>query len=317
VDKPQDPLNKNGPEGASNGGAAGSKPPADAVVGHKITAPGRAPADGVAAGGDADAEGVAGKVGAASGVDPQVIDLTAVKPVQVVDLAAASSVPVAALNTPASMMGPPSMLIGQKLTRSMLYILAGSIFLLLFYLGWMERTAGDDIRHNYGKDLNRGDIALYMAQRIQRFSDDLTQAQKDSRFAASEDSISDDKALRDTLGLLPDVTSEDRTQLTQCVELIATKETTGSDRANKIKPCVEILEKTKNDGMKAATAAMSLQMASEASAKLLEERQNLHEFWLKAAQLILLNLLLPVLTAVIGYTFGNNQAQQQQPPDSQ
>jgi hypothetical protein len=297
VDKPQDPLNKNGPEGASNGGAAGSKPPADAVVGHKITAPGRAPADGVAAGGDADAEGVAGKVGAASGVDPQVIDLTAVKPVQVVDLAAASSVPVAALNTPASMMGPPSMLIGQKLTRSMLYILAGSIFLLLFYLGWMERTAGDDIRHNYGKDLNRGDIALYMAQRIQRFSDD--------------------KALRDTLGLLPDVTSEDRTQLTQCVELIATKETTGSDRANKIKPCVEILEKTKNDGMKAATAAMSLQMASEASAKLLEERQNLHEFWLKAAQLILLNLLLPVLTAVIGYTFGNNQAQQQQPPDSQ
>jgi hypothetical protein len=207
---------------------------------------------------------------------------------------------------------PANMTIGKRLTLWMLSILAGSILLLVLYLWSMEKAAGDDIRRNYGKDLNRDDLSLYMAQRIQRFSNDLANAQKDPSFVAPKNNASDDKALSETLGLLPDITDEQRSQLAVCVSLISSKEATGDERKTKLQPCIGILEQTKSEGTTAAVAAMSFQMASEASAKLLEERQNLHEFWLKAAQLILLNLLLPVLTAVIGYTFGNNQANQSQ-----
>jgi hypothetical protein len=207
---------------------------------------------------------------------------------------------------------PAGMTIGKKLTLWMLSILAGSILVLMLYLWGMEQTAGDDIRRNYGKDLNRDNISLYMGQRIQRFSNDLAKAQTDPTFAAPKNNVTEDKALSETLGSLPDVTEEQRSQLMTCVSLIANKAATGADRKAALQPCIDLLEKTKSDGMTAATAVMSFQMASEASAKLLEERQNLHEFWLKAAQLILLNLLLPVLTAVIGYTFGNNQANQSQ-----
>jgi len=42
--------------------------------------------------------------------------------------------------------------------------------------------------------------------------------------------------------------------------------------------------------------------------KIIDARSAAREFWLKLAQLILLNLLLPVLTAILGYTFGSKQS---------
>jgi hypothetical protein len=42
--------------------------------------------------------------------------------------------------------------------------------------------------------------------------------------------------------------------------------------------------------------------------KVFDARAAARDFWLKLAQLVLLNLLLPVLTAILGYTFGSKQA---------
>lgn len=39
-----------------------------------------------------------------------------------------------------------------------------------------------------------------------------------------------------------------------------------------------------------------------------DEQAKRHAFWLQAAQLILINLLLPILTALLGYIFGTQQA---------
>lgn len=41
--------------------------------------------------------------------------------------------------------------------------------------------------------------------------------------------------------------------------------------------------------------------------KILEARAAARDFWFKMAQLVLLNLLLPVLTAILGYVFGSKQ----------
>jgi hypothetical protein len=48
-------------------------------------------------------------------------------------------------------------------------------------------------------------------------------------------------------------------------------------------------------------------MAAESAQKIQDQRQSLHLFWIQAAQLILLNLLLPLLTALFGYIFGTQQ----------
>ena len=38
------------------------------------------------------------------------------------------------------------------------------------------------------------------------------------------------------------------------------------------------------------------------------EEAGFREFWMKIFQMVLLNVLLPVLTAILGYTFGSSQA---------
>jgi hypothetical protein len=38
-----------------------------------------------------------------------------------------------------------------------------------------------------------------------------------------------------------------------------------------------------------------------------DHRQAFRLFWLQAAQLVLLNLLLPLLTALLGYIFGSRE----------
>jgi hypothetical protein len=47
-----------------------------------------------------------------------------------------------------------------------------------------------------------------------------------------------------------------------------------------------------------------------------DEHQSFRTFWLQAGQLILLNLLLPLLTALLGYIFGAQQAQAQRQTDT-
>ena len=158
------------------------------------------------------------------------------------------------------------MTIGKILTKWMLSILAGSIVLLLAFLWEMEWTAANDIRRNYGKDLNRDNVALYMGQRIQRFSNDLAKAKDDPSFAAPKNNVSDDKALSGTLGSLPDITEEQRSQLKTCVSLISSKEVTTTanepDRKAKLQPCIDFLNVTQSDGATAAVSAMSFEMAS-------------------------------------------------------
>lgn len=342
------------PEGEGNGGAAENQPPVSRATEPEKAAATEEPAN-AEAGGAAQASGAAGDVGGAGAEVPAggvgdgtgatgagggapaskdagnggdgrpAMDFQNLSSVSVPDVRASAvtvrNVRVSgtdAVNEKLKVKATeptPTMAIGKKLTLWVLSILAGSIVLLLIYLWSMERTAADDIRRNYGKDLSRNDGSLYMAERIQRFSSDLESAQKEPSYFAPKNHVDDDRELSETLALLPDVTAENRTQLIQCVERIAaperTEEKSGEKRADKLTLCSGLVEKVKERYMMAATAAFSLQMASEASNKLLEERQNLHEFWLKAAQLILLNLLLPVLTAMVGYTFGNNQAQQQ------
>lgn len=226
------------------------------------------------------------------------------------NLAAATAVRADAPGVKAENVPSAGMTIGKRLTLWILSILAGSILLLVLYLWRMDITTADDIRRNYGKDINREDVSLYLAIRLQNFADALNRAASDPKFTISDKAAADERALVETLNQFPSLVNNDAmVKLDGCIAALSVA---GSDRKAALQPCIDEINKVRTEGMTTAAAAFSFQMASEASSKLLEQRQSLHEFWLKAAQLILLNLLLPVLTAALGYTFGHQQAQQQQ-----
>jgi hypothetical protein len=75
-----------------------------------------------------------------------------------------------------------------------------------------------------------------------------------------------------------------------------------------IKQCVETLEGIRQAAVDASSGIADAQIAAEYSSKIIEERAALHSFWIQSAQLILLNLLLPLLTGLFGYIFGTQQA---------
>jgi len=47
--------------------------------------------------------------------------------------------------------------------------------------------------------------------------------------------------------------------------------------------------------------------AGSVAETVLKDRESFREFWLKIFQMVLLNVLLPVLTAILGYTFGSSK----------
>lgn len=53
----------------------------------------------------------------------------------------------------------------------------------------------------------------------------------------------------------------------------------------------------------------TLKQANELVLKLESARRAQRDFWLSLSQLLLLNLLLPVLTSILGYVFGTSRAQ--------
>jgi hypothetical protein len=53
-----------------------------------------------------------------------------------------------------------------------------------------------------------------------------------------------------------------------------------------------------------STGIADAQIVVDFATKLNEQRQSFYNFWVHAAQLVLLNLLLPLLTVLFGYVFG-------------
>lgn len=71
--------------------------------------------------------------------------------------------------------------------------------------------------------------------------------------------------------------------------------------------CMNILDDVRQAALEAASSTTNAEVAGTAADKFSAQRQTFHAFWLQAAQLVLLNLLLPILTALLGYIFGSQQ----------
>jgi hypothetical protein len=72
--------------------------------------------------------------------------------------------------------------------------------------------------------------------------------------------------------------------------------------------CAGILEEAGKKALAASPGLERIRLLTELSKQINDNRQSFHTSWIQEAQLILLNLLLPLLTGLFGYIFGTQQA---------
>ncbi|MFZ5910704.1 MAG: hypothetical protein ACOYYU_11885 [Chloroflexota bacterium] len=70
------------------------------------------------------------------------------------------------------------------------------------------------------------------------------------------------------------------------------------------------METSYTQQLKPDMSTAEMNMVKEFIAQLEVQRKAFREFWLQFLQMILLNLLLPVLTAILGYIFGSKVSDQ-------
>jgi hypothetical protein len=196
---------------------------------------------------------------------------------------------------------PPLTWVGKDLARWVLLIMAGSIVVLMSYLFYMEGKIGRDVggAYNWALDASKAGLEFKELDRLETTTADLRMARKSADWQMSEASLRSAQGVLRTTARLPSVSDAQRDQLRRCIPL-----PTDSGRNEALNQCVEILERIDREAWGALATATNTGVAGEFATKLHEQRQNLHQFWIQAAQLILLNLLLPLLTALFGYIFG-------------
>jgi len=194
---------------------------------------------------------------------------------------------------------------GVSLAKIVLAIVASVILILMGYLVWMDFRIAADVAGAYRQALTPSRVGseFFTLDRLERFTADLNAARANPKQTMSQESDQRGREAIKLLADLPSLTSTEKTQLSQCLPL-----PTDASRSDKLTQCVAIAENVRQAALTAAASTMSAQMAGESVGKIQDQRQSLHQFWIQVAQLILLNLLLPLLTALFGYIFGTQQA---------
>ena len=195
---------------------------------------------------------------------------------------------------------------GVKLALFVLQIATGSIILLLIYLLSGDLIVGSDVHHAYREVLNPSRIGseFYSLGRLEKLSLDFSAVRQDASLQMSAEAAKNANEMISLLGSLPSVTITQKAQLRECVPIPS-----DASRNEKVDKCLSILETVRQAALEAASSVTNAQTAADSADKIASQRQAFHSFWLQAAQLVLLNLLLPLLTALFGYIFGTQQAQ--------
>jgi len=206
------------------------------------------------------------------------------------------------INLSAQQMSPTTK-VGYELAKIVLWITAGSIIIFVLYLISMEWLIGSDVRDAYKKVLNpdRAGVELMVVAEVEKFSADLIAARKTPTVQWSTESNQNAQKVLALVNELPSVAADRKAHLKECIPLPPATDTA---REQKIDACVEIATAIKESGLAAVAATSDAKVAADSAQKIGDQRLGLHTFWVQAAQLVLLNLLLPLLTALFGYIFG-------------
>lgn len=196
---------------------------------------------------------------------------------------------------------------GVGLARFVLWAALTSIVLLLGLLAWSDHRNSASVDQAYalvhrlaeaarpGADRGRAEGALARVEAALEGTP-LTEAEiRDLR-----------SALQALLGF-PNLPARQRDSLTACIG-VAPQIGRDAHMRQAAFSCALALDWIRREAATPADAERIRQMV-DFTREVDEHRQGFRSFWLQAAQLVLLNLLLPVLTALLGYIFGSREAQ--------
>jgi hypothetical protein len=193
---------------------------------------------------------------------------------------------------------------GVKLVKCVLFLTAAAIVLLLVFFAIFEEGERSKVARVYDQAVSeavnvrppntRSDISLLVAE--------LRRANDDSSWAMSPAETTDASiALKEIASIyLP--TDEQKKDLATCVPIMPS---TDANRATVLARCLNTI-----------TNLVPVTNDATARVKLLEEilkqaddnDQVFRTYWMQVSQMILMNIFFPLLTALLGYVFGTQQA---------
>ncbi len=202
----------------------------------------------------------------------------------------------------------PKIAAGFALAKIVLAITVSSIVILCLYLAVMEFFVGSDVKAAYTQVIlsNRPAAELYVLSNIERMITDVQSLEKKPDNQMPEDAAANMANVIKLVTATHSIAASDRDTIKGCIA-----PPLDLSRADYIRRCVAALNRVRESAIEISALNGSAEVASDFATKILQQRESLHTFWIQAAQLILLNLLLPLLTALFGYIFGTQQGTNQ------
>ncbi len=191
---------------------------------------------------------------------------------------------------------------GVLLTKVVLAMVMASICLLTLYLFVVDVQNGVSLDGAYQSVIRQATVGFDFPDglaigRIEKLLE-VAQHAPDRRLSADE--LRDSLATIGAINRVPTTSDLQREDLTRCIPLPLP----ASDREQRLSRCIDTLALLQQGASSAALNLEKLHALTEFAKEVNEHRQTFRTFWLQLAQLILLNLLLPLLTALLGYIFG-------------
>lgn len=198
----------------------------------------------------------------------------------------------------------PKAAAGIQLSKIVLGLMTGALFFLWLYLLIMEFNINRDVSRLYGQIVNPNRVGaeVYVFGQIESMMADVRAAadSPDGQLSVTAQTNADKVVAM--VDLLQGVSAADKTAIAACRDLPE-----GATRQTTAELCVNALESIRTAAIEASSGLADAEIVSKFAAQAIEQRESFHAFWIQAAQLILLNLLLPLLTGLFGYIFGTQQ----------
>lgn len=200
---------------------------------------------------------------------------------------------------------PPLMAAGIDLAKIVLWMISGAALILIFMALKAESTemAASNKTVELVLDALPSTAPVTEDKQLSGVVSLLRQAVANPALALPPVEIENARSLIDKALKLPAITGEQKASLDKkCIPLPLR---TLKDRALVLERCAATLEAV---FVPPAADAQHLALIKELQKAQAEERTARRAFWMQSAQLVLINLLLPILTALLGYIFGTRQA---------
>jgi hypothetical protein len=206
---------------------------------------------------------------------------------------------------------------GVDLARFLLFIAAGSIAVLVLYLGLMDSRGEDSVRAVSDKAIS---LALehplaVNAGMLEDAIAALDAYRKNAGAVLSADQLAALMLVSKDLDQTFPISQAQREKLSGCVErvkhagvTVVSPAAATAGETDELGDCLLILAIAKKFAVGTGLELDRVRLLKEFIKDSQDHHQAFRSFWLQAAQLVLLNLLLPVLTALLGYIFGSQQA---------